>query len=217
MATSSEEFEPFEHFSRVITLWWVLVLCAVLGGATGYIIHLFKAPVYEAQAVFMASIDFNKVDFMHPPAPTPPPYQLTQYDEDISLVVVESSLRQVEPQVAAFAQQNGWPIDVAILQGISTIEREHGNWYLRFRDSDPAVAQKVVNYWAQTGLMDLQEKQKANKLPAYIFFDLVQRAELPKSPTYFQTNSLVLAGIVIGLIAGLLLVNMPFIKIRKDH
>jgi hypothetical protein len=217
MATSPDEFEPYEHIARSIKLWWVLVLCAVLGGLTGYVVNRFKVPLYEAQAVFMASIDFNKVDFMHPPAPTPVPYKLTQYDEDISLVIVEASLIEVEPQVVAFAQKNGFPIDGANLIAHSNIERHHGYWYLRLRDVNPVLAQKVVNFWAQAGLLDLQAKQKANQMPAYVFFSLAQLAELPASPKYFQTNVFVLAGIVIGLVVGILVVNMPFVKSHKDH
>jgi len=217
MATYSEEFEPVEHISRLIKFWWVLVLCAALGGAAGLMINRFKAPVYEAQAIFMTIIDFNKIDFTHPPANTPEPYQFSQYDEDLSLALVQTSLIRVEPQVVDFAKQNGLSIDIAGLTETSTVERYHAYWYVRFRDSDPALAQKMVNYWAQAGFADMQAKQKANELPTYILFDLIQLAELPKSPTYLQTNSFVLAGIVIGLIAGILLVNMPFIKNRKDH
>lgn len=212
-----EEFEPFEHISRTVTLWWVIVLCAVLGGAAGFVVHRFKPPLYEAKAVFMTSIDFNKLDFMNLPKTNHVPYQFTQYDEDVSLVVMQVALLQVKPQVLAYAQANGWPIDAATLDGLSTIERKHAIWELRFRYSDPALAQKLVNYWAQTGFADLQAKQKANQLPPYIFFDLIQLAELPKSPTYFQTNSLVLAGIVIGLVTGIFFVNMPFINPRKNY
>jgi hypothetical protein len=217
MANSQEEFEPFEHVSRIIKFWWVLVICGVLGGVSGFIVHRFKAPLFEAQAVFMASIDFNKIDFMKPLSKTPAPYQFTQYDEDISLVVVETSLREVEPQVVVFAQQNGYPIDVTSLNNQSTIERKHGYWEVRLRSPDPVMAQKLVNYWAQAGFADLKAKQKANLLPSYIFFDLVQLAELPKKPRYFMTNTFVLAGIVIGLVMGIIFVNTPFFNPRKNR
>ena len=215
--TSNAEFVPLDYFDRFFRFWWVLVACAVIGGAIGFFIHLSRPPIYEVQAVFMASIDFNKIDFMHPPAPTPAPYNLTQYDEDITLVLVESSLRQVVPQVVAFAQQNGWPFDASSLLNQSTIEREHAYWYLRFRNRDPVLAQKLVNYWAQAGFADLQTKQKDGKLPPYFFYDLVQLAELPKTPTYFQTNAFVFAGTIIGLMAGILLVNLPFWKLLRGR
>jgi uncharacterized protein involved in exopolysaccharide biosynthesis len=217
MSTVQEEFEPFEQISQVVKFWWVIFLCGVLGGAAGLIVHSFKAPIYETQAVFMASIDFNKVNIKNLPKANQAPYQFTQYDEDISLVVVESSLRTVEPQVVKFAQQNGLKLTVAGLESISTIERKHAYWELRFRSPDPVLAQNLVNYWAQTGFADLKARQTANKLPPYVFFDLVSLAELPKTPAYFQTNVFVLAGIVIGLVAGLILVNLPFMDAVKKR
>ena len=214
---ANDELVPLIYFNRIIRYWWVIILAALLGGVTGFIIHRSRPPVYEAQATFMASIDFNKVDFMHPPTPTPPPYHLTPYDEDISLVMVEVSLVHVEPQVVAFAQQSGIALDANSLDDQSTIERAHAYWYLRFRDPDPAVAQKVVNEWAQLGYADLKAKHDSGAIPAYIYFDLVKLADKPARPTYFQTNVFILAGGIFGLVAGLLLVNLPFLKMAKGH
>jgi len=213
-----EEFVPFDHFTRLARFWWVVVLCAVLGGVTALLIHRLKAPVYEAQAVFMASIDFNKIDFMNPAAAKPGvPYEFSQYDEDISLALIEASLRQVVPQVLVFAQQNGLPVDATALQAQTTIERKHAFWQLRYRSADPALAQKVVNFWAQQGFADLKAKKMAGQLPVYILFDLVQLADLPAAPAYYQTNSFVLSGVLLGLIAGLLAVNLPFFRMKQER
>ena len=214
---ANDELVPLNYFNRIIHFWWVIILMAVLGGGIGFIIHRSRPPVYEAQAVFMASIDFNKIDFMHPPSPTPVPYHLTPYDEDISLVMVEVSLRRVVPQVAAFAQANGLALDEDSLTNQSTIERQHAYWDLRFRDQDPAVAQKIVNEWAQLGFADLKASQQADQIPVYVFFNLVSLAQKPQHPTYFQTNLFVLAGAMLGLIAGLALVNLPFMKMEKGR
>ncbi len=214
---STDEFIPLDHFNRIIKLWWLVSLLAIIGGLTGLIITRIKPPLYEAQAVFTASIDFNKVNFMHPPSPTPVPYQLTQYDEDISLAVVDSSLREVVPQVVTFAQQNGLSVDADGLTNMSSIERKHAFWELHFRYTDPVLVQKIVNYWAQLGFSNLQAKQKAGQLPAYIFVELTQLAEVPKKPTYFQTDSFVLAGGMIGLVIGIVAVNLPINKKGKGR
>jgi uncharacterized protein involved in exopolysaccharide biosynthesis len=217
MAATPGEFEPLEHISRIVRYWWVIVVCGVIGGLSGFIAHRLKPPLYEATAVFMASIDFNKIDFMNLPKTNKTPYQFSQYDEDITLVLVQVSLREVEPQVVAFAAQNGLQTDVAGLNNLSTIERKHAYWEVRLRSPDPVLAQKLVNYWAQAGFADLKAKQQANKLPSYLFFDLVQLADLPQRPTYFQTNTFVLAGIVIGLVIGSLAVNLPFVRPRQSR
>lgn len=212
---AQDEFVPFEHFARMMRKWWAIVLVAILGGLTGFGVHQFQPPLYEAQATFLASIDFNKVDLLHPPAPTPAPYQFTQYDEDISLVVVESSLRYVVPQVVEYARTIGLQVDSNTLLNQTTIERENAYWMLRFRSTDPVKVQKIVDYWADLGFADLQAKQKAGQLPSYIFFDLIQKADLPGSPRYFRTNVFVLAGAVIGLLVGVVLVNLPITWRRK--
>jgi uncharacterized protein involved in exopolysaccharide biosynthesis len=213
----NNEFVPFNLLTRIMRFWWVIVLFAVIGGLAGLIIHRLQPPIYEAQAVFVASIDFNKVEFtLTGRSATPVPYQFTQYDEDISLAEVEAALRQVVPQVAEFAQQNGIPGDAASLLAQSTIEREHAYWEVRYRNADPALAQKVVNYWAEQGFSALKTKSSAGQLPPYLTYDLIQLADLPKSPAYFQTNSFVLAGTVIGLVAGLLVINLPFFRMKKE-
>jgi uncharacterized protein involved in exopolysaccharide biosynthesis len=211
---SDDEFVPLDRFYRIVRFWWVVVLLAVIGGIFGYMVHRAKPELYEAQATFMASIDLNKVDFEKL---TPVPYEFTQYDEDISLVVVEASILQSTPQVVTFAQQNGLGIDKDGLMSLSVIERKHGYWFIRFRDPNPDMAQKIVNYWAKLAYADLQVKQKAEQIPPYIFFDLIQLAELPKTPTYLKTNQLVFAGTALGLVIGILLVNLPFIKTGKDR
>lgn len=209
---ATNEFVPAVHFNRIIRWWWLVFGLAVIGGVVGLVVHRFKAPQYEAQAIFLASIDFNKIDFMHPPAPTPAPYHLTQYDEDITLVMVEASLRAVIPQVVTFANQKGLALDEGGLMQHAIIERHHGFWYLRFREEDPALVQAVTNYWAEAGYANLLEWQKNDQVPTYLIFDLVQKADLPKTPTFFHTNSFVLAGAVIGLVAGLILINLPFFQ-----
>jgi hypothetical protein len=209
---ASNEFVPAVHFNRILRWWWLVFAFAVVGGLAGLVVHRFRPPQYEAQAIFTASIDFNKIDFMHPPAPTPVPYHLTQYDEDIALAIVEASLRAVIPQVVTFANQQGLAVDGDSLMEHAIIERHHAFWYLRFRENDPAIVQAVTNYWADAGYANLLDWQKNGKVPAYVFFDLVQKADLPKSPTFFHTNTFVLAGSVIGLVAGILLINLPFFK-----
>lgn len=211
---SDDEFIPLDRFYRIVRFWWVIVLLAIIGGVFGYMLHRARPELYEAQATFMASIDFNKIDFEQL---KPSPYEFTQYDEDVSLVVIEASILQVTPQVVTFAQQNGLAIDKENLMKRTVIERKHGYWFVRFRDPNPDIAQKIVNYWAKLAYVDLQAKQKTDQFPPYVFFDLVQLPELPKTPTYLKTNQFVFAGAVIGLVIGIVLINFPFLKPGKER
>ena len=208
--SETNEFVPVIQLNRILRWWWLVFVFAVIGGIVGLVVNRFKPPQYEAQAVFLASIDFNKIDFLHPPEPTPAPYHLTESDEDLSLQIVEVSLRAVIPQVVTFANQKGLTLDNESLKQHAVIERSHAFWYLRFRENDPAVVQAVTNYWADAGYANLLDWQKNEKVPVYVIFDLVQKADLPKTPTFFQTNTFVLAGALIGLVAGFILINLPF-------
>jgi uncharacterized protein involved in exopolysaccharide biosynthesis len=212
---AADEFVPFDYVRKIFHWGWLVVLLTILGGSAGLIVHRFNPPVYEAGAVFTVHIDTKQLAFIHPPTSTPVPYVLTDYDRDLSLVVVEASLRQVEPQVVDFARENGLPIDRNGLEQYSTIERKSTIWELHFRSTDPGLTQKVVNTWAQAGLANLQAWQKAGQMPPYILFDLTQRAELPSRPTYFQTSVLTLAGALIGLLGGILLVSLPIFNAGK--
>jgi hypothetical protein len=205
MRTDSE-FVPIENFKRILKFWWLVLLLSIAGGITGFIIHRQKPPVYEATAVFMASIDFNKIST---------PYTLTQYDEDISLVTVEVVLKQALPSVEAFIKETNLSVATNVLLSQYVIERQNAYWELRFRYSDPVVAQKIVNFWAQLAMVRLQDWQKSGQMPPYIYFTLVQLATLPDHPVYFTTNSMVLSGSLIGLIAGVLVVNLPFLSVKK--
>ena len=191
--SNNDEFVALEHFNRIVHWWWVILATAILGAAVGYAIHRAMPPIYEAQAVFTANLDLNKVDFMHPPAPTPAPYELTQYDEDMSLAIVQASLIAVIPQVETFARQNNIPLTEADL-----------------------LNQKIVNFWAQAGYQDLLARQKAGQVPSYVFFDLIQLADLPTSPTYFQTNVFVLAGCLIGIVLGVVITSLRSKPIRNQ-
>jgi len=208
----TNEFVPAVHFNRILRWWWLVAAIGIIGGVLGLVAHRFRPPQYEAQAVFTASIDFNKIDFYHPPAPTPVPYHLTPYDEDLALAVIEASLRAVIPQVVTFANQKGLALDSDTLMERTIIERLHTFWYLRFRENDPALAQAVANYWADAGYATLLDWKNTGKVPVFVYFDLVQKADLPNAPTFFHTNSFVLAGAAIGLITGMILVNLPFFK-----
>ena len=115
-----------------------------------------------------------------------------------------------------FARQNNIPLTEADLLNQKTIERANELWDLRFRSTNPEIAQKIVNFWAQAGYQDLLARQKAGQVPSYVFFDLIQLADLPTSPTYFQTNVFVLAGCLIGIVLGVVITSLRSKPIRNQ-
>jgi hypothetical protein len=198
-----------DGLQRLFRYGWLILALAILGGAAGFLSNRLRPPVYEARAVFLASIDFNKIDFLNPPKPTPAPFVMNQGEEDIALGAIGEGLRAVEPQVVKFARTNGLSLASPNPLQAFSIVRRHAYWDVRYRSADPAVAQKLVNEWARLGLAELQARQKGGVIQPYLYFELIQLADSPDSPTYFQTNGFVLAGMLIGLALGYLWVVIP--------
>jgi uncharacterized protein involved in exopolysaccharide biosynthesis len=198
-----------DGLNRLFRYGWVVLALAILGGATGLLVQRLRPPVYVARAVFLASIDFNKIDFLNPPKPTPAPYRMTQSEEDIDLSAVEEGLKSVEPQVVKFARKNQLSLESPDPLQAFSIVRRHAYWDVRYRSADPALAQKMADEWAQLGLAELQRRQKNGSIKPYIYLQLIQHADVPDRPTYSQTNVFVLAGALIGFALGALWVSLP--------
>jgi hypothetical protein len=205
-----KEFVPLDAFIRAMRLWWLVALLGILGGVSGFVFHRLRPPLYESQAVYHASLDFNQAgQFIKPND-----LSLSQYDEDLALEAVHAALIAVEPLVITGIQQQNINLDLDTLQKNSIIERDHAYWKIRFRHTDPIIAQKVVAMWTDAGTRVMGVFQKEGTMKPYVIYQLVSPASLPTQPTYLKTNQVVLAGGLIGLVAGILLtsLNLPFIR-----
>jgi hypothetical protein len=200
------EFYPLDALKRLMRLWWLLALTGILGGLVGFGFHRLNRPVYESQAVYQASLDFTQASQFIKPNDL----SLSQYDEDIALEAVHAALLEVQPAVAAAANKQGISLPLNQFMTNSTVEREHAFWMVRYRNTDPKVAQEVVSLWTNTATQAMQAYQKDGRMKQYVFFELVSPASLPSQPTYFRTNQVVLAGGLAGLVIGILLTNLPF-------
>jgi hypothetical protein len=128
----------------------------------------------------------------------------------VDLNVVFDSFNNVVPKVVAYANQNGLHTDKAGLLAQSLVERKHAFWELHFRNPDPALAQKVANYWTQLSYADLQSRQQAGNIKPALFYQIVQPAGLPTSQVNDRMNVFVLSGAALGFILGYLMISLPF-------
>ncbi len=78
------------------------------------------------------------------------------------------------------------------------------------------TAQQMVNEWAEMGYIDMQAKQANGDYPNYVSVQLTEHANYPLMPTNFRQRELSLAGGVIGLVIGVLALNLPFFSLKKD-
>jgi uncharacterized protein involved in exopolysaccharide biosynthesis len=97
----------------------------------------------------------------------------------------------------------------------STIERKHDIWELRYRSQDPSVAQSIVNTWAKLGYQAMLSWQASGKIPDYVIFQPPTLAVIPQKPVLYGRNNLMLAGILIGFIAGIVISTILNPKSRK--
>jgi hypothetical protein len=197
-----DEFIPIEHFNRLLKTWWIIVAAALLGGLVGYVFHRLKPPVYEATAIFYVTIDSTKLAELNAVQ--------RQYDEDIAVSMTEAAMRDAGVQERALIQaaEQNISLDLADLQENSRIERRHAFWQLRFQHPDPAVARTVVNLWAGQSYELIKAWEAGSYLPNYVAFTPPSLAAIPRQPVIYHRNQVVLAGALLGLIAGIVLVEM---------
>jgi len=213
------DFDLLKTFNNLLRKWWLILSLAVLGGLVGLAISYILSPLYQAEAVFHASIDFNKVDIENLNVPTNDPYVFTQYDEDLALQAVQRMLVWKSNAAYDYALTLDPSLEREEFEENSQIKRYHAQWYLRFRHEDPAVAQAVVNYWAELGYKALQIGQESGRVESFVIVDLISEAYLPQVLQYRHRNALVLAGTIIGLVIGVIVVDskIRFVKLSKSE
>ena len=204
-----QEIIILDEFKRILNLWWLVVLCTIVGGAIGFAFRYVTPPMYESKATIHVAVDFTNTLLN-----TQPFYSVRIYDEDQAMQVIQAAFVEAIPQVISYSKSLNLSMDEATFLQNSSIERMLALWDIRFRFKDPTIAQKVVNYWLQQSLIVLKQKKQDGTLKPYLTYDVVANANLPTGPTYYQTNILVLAGGLIGLIIGMLLTNLPIFKAK---
>jgi uncharacterized protein involved in exopolysaccharide biosynthesis len=208
VSNNKNEFVPIEHFYRILKYWWIVALFIIIGGAVGYVIHLLQPPVYEATAVFHVTIDFSKVGDI----------QLSQYDEDLALSVVEqivyynNEIHDLIQQEPAFQEAE---LDFFAWVKNITLERRHAFWRISYKHMDPYVAQALVNRWAELGYEAMSSRQEAGEVASYVVFSPPALAELPQEPAMYGRNQMIVAGSLIGFIIGILFTD--WYAYRKDQ
>lgn len=202
-----QEFDPVEHFFYYIHKWWLLLAAALLGGLLGYAFARSHPQVYEAVATYMVEINVEKV----------PVEELDLYYSDLALGTTQWALTNTDVISAVYAEAARLGVDTTewdILANTS-IERRHAFWELRFRHTDPAIAQELVKFWAQLGYQFMLQMQADGTAPGYVQFSPPSLSQKPSQPVYFATHKLVAAGSLIGWLVGMLFVEVTCMRLRS--
>ena len=198
---NTDEFNLYLQFKQVLIYWWLVALATFLGGAFGFLFFHLQAPIYEASASYIVTIDASRFPFQGLKA------DMVQYNEDIAVNTTQDALlsKPVLESVITQAGSSGLTLTSAKLLQNSTIERKQEDWELRYRSQDPLEAQKVVNLWADTGYQAMLAWQQSGKAPAYVVFQPPSQADLPTEPVLYNRNRILLAAALIGFIVGVIL------------
>lgn len=118
--------------------WWLLVVCIVLGGLAGLLVHSFRPTEYEAETILIGSLNF------------PPSEFYTQYEEDYALTVAATHIAPLSmaPSLLPDLEVLGYDITSDEYIRSASLERKQSSWALRYRSADPDVAAAVVELWA---------------------------------------------------------------------
>ncbi len=199
--------DPVATFINLYRGWWKIILLAVMGALIGWGVSFFNPPKFQAEATFHASIDFTQINFENMVGEYGDPLVFTQFDEDIALQVVERVLLSVRQDALAHAQTLDPTLDGQTFWDNMQIQRYLGRWHLRYRHEDPQIAQAIVNYWASIGLDALREAQESGQAESFVIIYKVSDADLPQSAIYQNRSILILAGTLVGLLCGIILVD----------
>jgi len=197
---TSNEFSPYEYFLRVISFWWLVLLLTILGGTLGFVFFHLHPPIYEATATYFVTLDLNRFPTFGARE------DLIQYNEDMALSTTEGALISTEVLNNVIVQLKNLGISLTAMDLLknSTIERKQDIWELRYRSKDPSIAQAVINTWAQIGYQAMLSWQTSGKAPDYVIFQSPSQALIPQQPVLYGRNNLILAGTLIGFIAGII-------------
>lgn len=214
-----DEFELLGSFSHLLRRWWIILIIAIVGGLAGLGVSMMLKPLYQAEAIINASIDFTEINFENMVGQYGEPLVFSQYDEDLALQVVQSILFSREDEAYEYALTLEPDLTLAEFEKNYQIERYHAHWYLRYRHEDPEVAQAIVNYWVDEALPALALAQENWNAESFVMIELISTASLPQTPIYHSRSTLVLAGTVIGFIIGIIVVDSKkrFAKTQKSE
>lgn len=199
--------DPAVTFKNLFSGWWKIAVLAIIGGFIGLAVSFILPPTYQAEATFHASIDFTQINFENLSGEHGQPLIFTQYDEDLALQVVERVLLSVRSDALSFAKTLDPELDSKTFWDNKQIQRYLGRWQLRFRHEDPQIAQAIVNHWATIGMEALLDAQETGRAESFVIVSLVSEADLPQTPIYQNRSILVLAGTMVGFLAGIILVD----------
>ncbi len=202
-----KELDPVLFLNRTLNFWWIIAITMFVGGLLGFAFSYLRPPVYEATAKIYATVDVSKYGDI----------KITERDEDLALSGIQDALLSNDVLSAVVQESNAQKlnIDWYNLGRDVNIERGNAYWYLRYRNPDRLTAQKLVNLWMEKAYQAVLARLANHTLPDYVIFNPLILAGVPTTPVEYGRNKIVLAGSLLGLIAGIIASNLIAGRVRQ--
>lgn len=132
-----QNLTPIDWVSMIFDKWWVLLLSMVIFGVGGFVFTLIHPPVYEASGWITTSVNFGVEG------------QIGDYAEDHLITAVGDIIHSSEVLDKVYADLKGASIIIGQDEFSKNLflDRQGYRWVLRYRDADPELARKVVEFW----------------------------------------------------------------------
>lgn len=184
-----EEINLKELFQMFLKRWWILVLCAVISASAAYAYsYYYLVPIYESNTTLYVgkNIDQNGVganDLMLGSALIADYHEIAKSKQVASQVIKELGLKYMSPGALAgrigVTQRNG----TRIIQ-------------ISVSDTNPKMAMDIANKVAEVF------KNKVIEIMQVENVQIIDEAELPRSPVSPDKKRNIIMGLVIGLAVG---------------
>ncbi len=199
-----DEFVPIKHFRRLADRWWVIVIAILIGAGIGFVFHRLTPPQYEAVAVYIVQADVEKMPILDIPR------DQFIHTQDLAISTTEAVIKSpiLLELVVAEADRQGIQTDAITLLKNTIVERRLTFWYLRYRHTDPQIAQATIEIWASMAYQSMLDLQASGNIPDYVMFGAPEFLPGSTEPVLYQRNHLILAGMLAGAIVGIFLVDV---------
>jgi hypothetical protein len=138
------EYSPLAAFGFALHRWWLIAIFVLVGGLIGWGFSRLHAPLYDAQALLVITIDYQQAPELV--QKTDDHYLEDQIMGAANAVVISTV---VLDQVYADLQASGISLDWEKYTRNLASERKRSQFWLRVRDSDPQRAALVANLWVE--------------------------------------------------------------------
>jgi len=145
---SEVSFDLLDLIREMAKHWLLLAILMILGGFGGLLFSHLQPALYESSAAFGVTIDYTQTG------------ALSDVQEDQAMRGVGSVLLSdmlIEETLQQFNDQGGLDLGEEEFRSNAFADRGDFRWVIRYRDTDPERALRIVKQWAESAQTQFNE------------------------------------------------------------